>query len=106
VKRRDLETGVKCRAHDRVHLVLEQHEVPHHCSVIADAGEGRPGSEAKRRRHVDPRSADVEVGAWHRDLEDSFLLIELPPRTGELLDPRGVEHRCRSCSVGGVTLTS
>src|SRR5439155_6657012 len=86
-----LQPLVEGHAHARVHLVLQEDEVPHDHHVAARPLEGRPRSQAQGWRHSDTGCGHGEIGSRDGHLEDALLLIESALRARERLDPIRVE---------------
>jgi hypothetical protein len=98
VKRSRLEAVVQQRRHNRVDLVLQQHEIAHHHVHAAGALRHRdPAAKAERRRRFDGGDGDAEIVARDVDLEHLvFVIARVTERREHLLVLGGNVLRPRS----------
>jgi len=92
VQCRDLQPGVECRAHGRVHLILEEHGVAHqHGVAVMGWRERRPGGQSHEGRHGHAVHLDGDIVARLRHLEDVLPLGEAALQAGDLFDASGIQ---------------
>ena len=63
VERGDREAGCQQPAHDRIYLLMRQHEVTHDHYLVAHGVERRPGAEGERRLDCHTVELNVQITA-------------------------------------------
>jgi hypothetical protein len=71
VQRRDLDTGGGKFCHDRIDLVLRQHEVAHHHTLSVRLFEREPPAERKAGFERDAIERGFQIGARQADTVDT-----------------------------------
>ena len=94
MERRDVQSMIKCDAHDGVHLRFCEDQIPHHHRVIPHRRKCGPGGEAHRRRHFYPRHGNLQIAARIGHLKDALFFIEFPLESRQLFNFCGVQPSC------------